>query len=190
MDYRPPTDIYLLLAFWTGVGAFGLTLVVGLQIVWLRLSMRRQQRREQLLTLKWRPLLNASIAGETIGNLPDLAPRDNLLFIKLWLHLQQAVRGEASEGLNAIARRLGCDRMVRTLLVRGNRAERLLAMKSEDQRIETTQQALAADLATAREVIGRALKSFEASGWVKITRGGVEILDRRALTALRDAPRD
>ena len=69
-------------------------------------------------------------------------------------------------------------------------AERLLAMKSEDQRIETTQQALAADLATAREVIGRALKSFEASGWVKITRGGVEILDRRALTALRDAPRD
>lgn len=69
-------------------------------------------------------------------------------------------------------------------------AERLLAMKHEDSRIETTQQALAADLATAREVVGRALKGFEASGWVKITRGGVEILDRRALAVLRDAPRD
>ncbi len=69
-------------------------------------------------------------------------------------------------------------------------AERLLAMKHEDNRIETTQQALAADLATAREVVGRALKGFEASGWVKITRGGVEILDRRALAVLRDAPRD
>jgi len=69
-------------------------------------------------------------------------------------------------------------------------AERLLAMKAEDHRIETTQQALAADLATAREVIGRALKGFEAAGWVKIARGGVEILDRRALAALRDAPRD
>jgi CRP/FNR family transcriptional regulator len=69
-------------------------------------------------------------------------------------------------------------------------AERLLAMKAQDHRIETTQQALAADLATAREVIGRALKGFEAAGWVKITRGGVEILDRRALAALRDAPRD
>lgn len=128
MDYRPPTDIYLLLAFWTGVGALALTVLVGLQIIWLRMSMRRLRRREQVLTLKWRPLLNASIAGEPVGNLPDLAPRDNVLFIKLWLHLQQAVRGEASEGLNAIARRLGCDRMVRTLLARGNRAERLLAI--------------------------------------------------------------
>jgi CRP/FNR family transcriptional regulator len=63
-------------------------------------------------------------------------------------------------------------------------------MKATDHRIETTQQALAADLATAREVIGRALKGFEAAGWVKIARGGVEILDRRALAALRDAPRD
>jgi CRP/FNR family transcriptional regulator len=69
-------------------------------------------------------------------------------------------------------------------------AERLLAMKAGDHRIETTQQALAADLATAREVVGRALKGFEAAGWVKLTRGGVEILDRRALSALRDAPRD
>lgn len=128
MDYRPPTDIYLLLAFWTGVGAMVLTLLVGLQIVWLRVGMRRLQRREQALTLKWRSLLNAAIAGEPVGNLPDLAPRDSLLFIKLWLHLQQAVRGEASESLNAIARRLGCDQKVRALLVRGNRAERLLAI--------------------------------------------------------------
>lgn len=127
MDYRPPTDTYLLLAFWTGVGALGLTMLVGLQIIWLRFSLRRLQRREQVLTLKWRPLLNAAISGEPVGNLPDLAQHDNLLFLKLWLHLQQAVRGEASEGLNAIARRLGCDRMVRALLARSNRAERLLA---------------------------------------------------------------
>ncbi|WP_374583777.1 HEAT repeat domain-containing protein [Pseudoduganella sp.] len=128
MDYRLPTDIYLLVAFWTGVGALALTALVGLQIIWLRASMRRLQRREQQLTLKWRPLLNASIAGEPVGNLPELAPGDSLLFIKLWLHLQQAVRGEASEGLNAIARRLGCDEKVRALLARGNRAERLLAV--------------------------------------------------------------
>ncbi|WP_051293940.1 HEAT repeat domain-containing protein [Pseudoduganella violaceinigra] len=128
MDYRPPTDIYLLVAFWTGIGALGLTALVGLEIVWLRIAMRRLQRREQQLTLKWRPLLNAAIAGEPLGNLPDLAKRDSLLFIKLWLHLQQAVRGDASQGLNAVARRLGCDVQARALLARGNRAQRLLAI--------------------------------------------------------------
>ncbi|MGW8391960.1 HEAT repeat domain-containing protein [Pseudoduganella sp. HUAS MS19] len=127
MDFRLPSDSYLLVAFWAGIGALGLTLLVGLQIIALRMSMRRTQRREQALTLKWRPLLNAAIAGEGLGNLPDLPWRDRVLFIKLWLHLQQAVRGEASEGLNGIARRLGCDEHMRTLLVRGNRAERLLA---------------------------------------------------------------
>jgi len=127
LDYRQPSDIYLLVALWTGIGAMALTMLVGLQIIWLRLASRRLQRREQALTLKWRPLLNAAIAGEELGNLPELAQRDRVLFIKLWLHLQQAVRGEASEGLNRIARRLGCDVDMRALLARGNRAERLLA---------------------------------------------------------------
>ncbi|MTW13345.1 HEAT repeat domain-containing protein [Pseudoduganella eburnea] len=127
MDYRPPSDIYLQVALWAGIGTIVLTVLVGLQIVWLRFSMRRLQRREQALTLKWRPLLNAAIAGDELANLPELARRDQVLFIKLWLHLQQAVRGEASEGLNRIARRVGCDAYMRKLLVRGNRAERLLA---------------------------------------------------------------
>lgn len=128
MDFKLPSDVYLQVAFWTGAGALALTALVGLQIIWLRLSMLRTQRREQELTLKWRPLLNAAIAGEPVGNLPELRPRDSLLFIKLWLHLQQAVRGEASEGLNGIARRLGCDEQAREMLAGGNRAERLLAI--------------------------------------------------------------
>jgi CRP/FNR family transcriptional regulator len=69
-------------------------------------------------------------------------------------------------------------------------AERLLALKSEDNRISVTQQALAADLGTAREVVGRTLKGFERAGWVKLSRGGAEILDAAALRALCDAERD
>ena len=45
-------------------------------------------------------------------------------------------------------------------------AERLLAISQTGGHIETTQQALAADLATAREVVGRALRNFERAGWV------------------------
>lgn len=155
MDYRPPSDIYLQVAFWTGVAALVLTVLVGLQIVWLRIGMRRLQRREQALTLKWRPLLNAAIAGEELGNLPDLARRDAILFLKLWLHLQQAVRGEASEGLNAIARRLGCDAQARALLAQGNRAERLLAilalghMRDKDSWPELARAAHGADSASS-----------------------------------------
>jgi len=69
-------------------------------------------------------------------------------------------------------------------------AERLLALRGADNRISVTQQALAADLGTAREVVGRTLKSFERSGWVKLSRGGAEITDAGALRALCDAERD
>ncbi len=69
-------------------------------------------------------------------------------------------------------------------------AERLLALRGADNRISVTQQALAADLGTAREVVGRTLKSFERSGWVKLSRGGAEITDAKALRALCDAERD
>jgi CRP/FNR family transcriptional regulator len=69
-------------------------------------------------------------------------------------------------------------------------AERLLALKGADNRINVTQQALAADLGTAREVVGRTLKTFERSGWVKLSRGGAEITNAGALRALCDAERD
>jgi CRP/FNR family transcriptional regulator, anaerobic regulatory protein len=69
-------------------------------------------------------------------------------------------------------------------------AERLLALRDADNRIAVTQQALAADLGTAREVVGRTLKTFERSGWVKLSRGGAEITDVAALRMLCDAERD
>jgi len=69
-------------------------------------------------------------------------------------------------------------------------AERLLALKDDKGRVAVTQQSLAADLGTAREVVGRTLKIFEREGWVKLSRGGVEILDLRALRALCEAEGD
>ncbi|MCC3245686.1 Crp/Fnr family transcriptional regulator [Methylocystis sp. WRRC1] len=69
-------------------------------------------------------------------------------------------------------------------------AERLLALRDNDNRINVTQQSLAADLGTAREVVGRTLKIFERSGWVKLSRGGAEIMDVNALRALCDDERD
>jgi CRP/FNR family transcriptional regulator len=69
-------------------------------------------------------------------------------------------------------------------------AERLLALRGAGDKIAATQQALAADLGTAREVVGRTLKAFERCGWVKLSRGGAEIVNLAALRSLCDAQRD
>ncbi|MFY9658361.1 MAG: Crp/Fnr family transcriptional regulator [Methylocystis sp.] len=63
-------------------------------------------------------------------------------------------------------------------------AERLLAIFKTQGEVATTQQQLAADLGTAREVVGRALRDFERAGWVKLSRGAVAILNAAALNAL------
>jgi len=47
-----------------------------------------------------------------------------------------------------------------------------------------THQELARELGTAREVVSRLLKSFEAKGWLRLQRGKIDILDDKALHAL------
>jgi|SRR5579875_579535 CRP/FNR family transcriptional regulator len=69
-------------------------------------------------------------------------------------------------------------------------AERLIGLMGAGSRIETTQNALAADLGTAREVIGRALHMFERSGWVKLYRGAIEVADPAALLTFVGGQRD
>jgi CRP/FNR family transcriptional regulator len=69
-------------------------------------------------------------------------------------------------------------------------AERLLALKDDANHVTITHQSLAADLGTAREVIGRELKTFERSGWVRLSRGAIEVTNSTALDALIGAARD
>jgi len=63
-------------------------------------------------------------------------------------------------------------------------AKELLSSNSEV--LQLTHQELASNLGSAREVISRNLKQFEAKGWVKLNRGTVTILDRDALIKLTE----
>ncbi|WP_083700479.1 Crp/Fnr family transcriptional regulator [Acidihalobacter ferrooxydans] len=63
-------------------------------------------------------------------------------------------------------------------------AKRLLALGSDSPHIAITHQALAVELGSAREVIGRMLKHFAEQGWVTTHRGEIEILNRGALCKL------
>ena len=49
---------------------------------------------------------------------------------------------------------------------------------------EVTHQQLALELGTAREVVSRHLKRFEAEGWVRLGRGRITVLDSSRIEAL------
>ena len=55
---------------------------------------------------------------------------------------------------------------------------------SDDGIQQITHQDLAVELGTAREVVSRHLKNFEACGWLRLGRGRIEVIDRAALQAL------
>jgi len=59
---------------------------------------------------------------------------------------------------------------------------RWLARQSESA-VDRTQQEIAQEIGTAREVVSRTLKSFEERGWILLKRGAVELLDVDALEA-------
>ncbi len=56
-----------------------------------------------------------------------------------------------------------------------------LLLNAEQNPLKATHHELAAELGTAREVVSRHLKRFEQQGWLRLNRGTIEILDRKAL---------
>jgi len=126
--FNTPSDPYLLAALWTGTGALALTLLISGQIVYLRIALRRLERREKNVIAKWRPILNAALVDAPPEQLPALHKNERILFLKFWVHLHQSVRGAASAGLNDVGYRLGCDRIAHQLMRKGNRSEKLLAV--------------------------------------------------------------
>lgn len=61
------------------------------------------------------------------------------------------------------------------------RLARLLLASARSGVVETTYQALAADLNTAREVVTRLLNDFAEKGWVELARGRVTVHEPQAL---------
>ncbi|MGR9117574.1 MAG: Crp/Fnr family transcriptional regulator, partial [Gammaproteobacteria bacterium] len=59
-------------------------------------------------------------------------------------------------------------------------------LESDKPVINMTHQELASDLGTAREVVSRHLKRYEKYGWIKLSRGAIEISDSTALRKLSE----
>ncbi|WP_170604223.1 Crp/Fnr family transcriptional regulator [Ruegeria arenilitoris] len=63
-------------------------------------------------------------------------------------------------------------------------AERLLVLEGGQDEIQTTHQALANELGTAREVVSRILNDFQKRGMIQQTRGRITLQDKAALEHL------
>lgn len=64
-------------------------------------------------------------------------------------------------------------------------ARRLIAEADQQGMIAKTHQQLALDLGSVREVISRQLSEWERAGWVRTSRGRIEITDKSALASYR-----
>jgi CRP/FNR family transcriptional regulator len=63
-------------------------------------------------------------------------------------------------------------------------AHKLLDLTGGADELSVTQQQLAIELGSAREVISRMLAEFQRRHWISLSRGAIRLLDRRALDAL------
>jgi CRP/FNR family transcriptional regulator, anaerobic regulatory protein len=63
-------------------------------------------------------------------------------------------------------------------------AQKLIELSHGGRSITTTQQQLASELGTAREVVSRMMSEFHRRGWVSAVRGSITIDDRSALESL------
>jgi len=63
-------------------------------------------------------------------------------------------------------------------------AQRLLQLADAKGRVELTHQQLAAELGSAREVIGRQLHEFQRRGWLTTSRGSIDLVKPEGLRQL------
>ena len=122
------SDIFLESALVLAACVALLTLLLLGLIVVLRWRRAHEFRRVQSFEKRWRPVLMAASMGPVGGALPALASRDQFAFLKLWNYLHESLHGEASQHLNALARRLKCHEAARRMLDARDRATRLLAI--------------------------------------------------------------
>ena len=63
-------------------------------------------------------------------------------------------------------------------------AQRLLQLAGDKPHVSATHQDFANELGSAREVISRQIQEFQRRGWIRATRGEIELIDKAALGRL------
>lgn len=123
------SDPLLQFVVWLSLALLGLVLLLLLQIVLLRINLIARTLHERHFLEVWRPLLVATVAGEAVA-IPRLPKSDEINFLKLWNHLQESLRGESKERLNAVAIHCGMLERSRSMLQKKDLRLQLLALNT------------------------------------------------------------
>ncbi len=143
MDFVVNSDPIIRFAFWSGLGATVITVLLIVQITLLRVLYRRNEQRKQEFLSIWRGLFTESTLSHVEPwRLPKVAKRDVVYFLSYWNRLQDSVRGDSRVKLNELARIACIDRAARQMLLDGSRAEKLLAIVSLGHFGDTTDTAV------------------------------------------------
>jgi HEAT repeat protein len=175
------SDPLLLAALWIGGGALALSPVLVAAILLLRLRLIARLAHEGAFAATWQPLLAACVEGVP-AQLPPLAADDGALFLKLWIHAQELLRGEAQAHLAQFATRTGADRLAVRMLASGDLRKELLALTALGHLQLHSVLPLARALLDARSAVAslasaQALLRIDAAGELA---GVVEVAARRA----------
>lgn len=88
---------------------------------------RVRHRRQSVIAEKWRHIISRAIVENT-DNFPTLSRTQTEIFLMVWLHFQELVKGPAREKLNTIATQVGLLQKALLFLKSPNRKKKLFAI--------------------------------------------------------------
>src|SRR5690349_18446613 len=91
----------------------------------LRVALLVKRARERRFIEAWQPLLMQSV-DEVPSSLPKMGAGDRITFLRLWNHLQESLRGDATTNLNRLLVACGLEDYVGRLLNSGSISRQLL----------------------------------------------------------------
>jgi hypothetical protein len=121
------SDPLLRPVFWTGVGVLAVALVMLVVVLTLRIALLFRRRREHRFIETWRPLLMRAVE-ELPQSLPRMDAADRVAFLRMWNHLQESLRGEATANLNRLLVACGLEDFAESLLVSRSISRQLLGV--------------------------------------------------------------
>lgn len=127
MGFAAYSDPLLKFMLWVGLAIFGITLLLLVQTMLLRMQLILRQRREQRLAEQWQPLFAQSMTAVP-QSLPPIAKSDWDAFFRLWNHTQESLRGESKHKLNQLAWACGMGHVAQQSLDQKSMRARLMAV--------------------------------------------------------------
>jgi HEAT repeat protein len=126
LGYAALSDSSVIVAFWIGAISIILTAAILLQVLWMRLELMQQRIRTKAFLERWRPIMLQVIGGGK-PELPVLHTGELMMFLHLWVHFQESLRGDVKDSLNSLLIQLRLESGTRNLLRKGSLDEKLIA---------------------------------------------------------------